>query len=108
VATTSRQVGITLGVAVLGAVAGGGLGGGIGRGFAHATQPGWWIVAALGLAVAALGYLTTTGWARDTARRTRERLEEQDPRDLEPRERTVRAPNRAISARSAPKASLGE
>jgi EmrB/QacA subfamily drug resistance transporter len=57
VATTSRQVGLTLGVAVFGAVAVG-------------TRPGWWIVAALGLAVAALGYLTTTGWARDTARRT--------------------------------------
>jgi len=70
VATTSRQVGITLGVAVFGALAGGGLGGGIGRGFAQATRPGWWIVAALGLTVAALGYLTTTGWARDTAWRT--------------------------------------
>ena len=57
VATTSRQVGITLGVAVLGAVAG-----------------GWWIVAALGLTVATLGYLTTTGWAQDTARRTADRL----------------------------------
>jgi EmrB/QacA subfamily drug resistance transporter len=70
VATTSRQVGLTLGVAVFGAVAVGGLGGEIGRGFAQATRPGWWIVAALGLAVAALGYLTTTSWARDTARRT--------------------------------------
>ena len=57
VATTSRQVGITLGVAVLGAVAGGG-----------------WIVAALGLTVATLGYVTTTGWAQETARRTADRL----------------------------------
>ena len=47
-------------------------------GFAQATRPGWWIVAALGLAVAALGYLTTTGWARETARRTAERLDEPD------------------------------
>jgi EmrB/QacA subfamily drug resistance transporter len=78
VATTSRQVGLTLGVAVFGAVAGSGLGGGIGRGFAQATRPGWWIVAALGLAVAALGYLTTTSWARGTARRTAQRLEEPD------------------------------
>jgi EmrB/QacA subfamily drug resistance transporter len=83
VATTSRQAGLTLGVAVLGAVAGGGLGVGIGPGFAHATRPGWWVVAALGLAVTALGYLTTTGWARETARRTAERLEEPDARDLE-------------------------
>jgi EmrB/QacA subfamily drug resistance transporter len=74
VASTSRQVGMTLGVAALGAVAGGGLGSGIGPGFAAATRPGWWIVAALGLAVAVLGYVTTTGWARETARRTAERL----------------------------------
>jgi hypothetical protein len=89
VATTTRQAGITLGVAVLGALAGAGLGDGIGRGFAHATRPGWWIVAALGLTVAALGYLTTTGWARDTARRTAERLEEQDLGDPELRKRAV-------------------
>ena len=90
VATTSRQVGITLGVAVLGAVvAGGGLGAGIGPGFAHATRPGWWIVAALGLAAAALGYLTTTAWARDTARRTAERLDQPDLRDSEPGKRAV-------------------
>ena len=76
VASTSRQVGMTLGVAVLGAVAGGGLGGGIGRGFAQATRPGWWIVAALGTVVAALGYVTTTAWARDTAVRTAERFAE--------------------------------
>jgi EmrB/QacA subfamily drug resistance transporter len=79
VATTSRQVGITLGVAVLGTVAGAGLHGAIGPGFAHATHACWWIVAVLGLAVAALGFLTTTGWARDTARRTAHRLEQPDP-----------------------------
>jgi EmrB/QacA subfamily drug resistance transporter len=72
VATTSRQVGITLGVAVLGAVAGAATN----PGFAHATRPGWWIVATLGLAVAALGYVTTSGWAMETARRTAQRLEE--------------------------------
>jgi EmrB/QacA subfamily drug resistance transporter len=102
VASTSRQVGMTLGVAVLGAVAGGGVTGAIGRGFAHSTRPGWWIVAALGLAVAAFGYLTTTGWARGTARRTAERLEEPDVGDLERHERAVGAPPRAIGAREAP------
>jgi hypothetical protein len=99
VATTSRQVGITLGVAGFGAVAAGGLGGVLGRGFACATRPGWWIVAALGLAVAALGFVTTTGWARDTARRTAERLEKPDLRDLERRRRAVGAPSCAVSAR---------
>jgi EmrB/QacA subfamily drug resistance transporter len=85
VASTSRQVGTTLGVAALGAVAGGGLGAAIGPAFAQATQPGWWIVAALGLAVAVLGYVTTTAWARDTARRTAERLEAPEVGDAEPR-----------------------
>jgi EmrB/QacA subfamily drug resistance transporter len=83
VASTSRQVGVTLGVAVLGAVVGAGVSGGIGPGFAAATRPGWWIVAALGLAVAALGYLTTTPWAQATARRTAERLSEPETRDDE-------------------------
>jgi predicted MFS family arabinose efflux permease len=91
VATTSRQVGITLGVAVFGAVAGGGLGGAIGPSFAYATHAGWWIVAALGLAMTALGYLTSTTWARDTARRTAKLLEEESVRrEVEPRERGTR------------------
>jgi EmrB/QacA subfamily drug resistance transporter len=81
VATTSRQVGITLGVAVFGAVAGSGA---IGRGFAQATHAGWWIVAVLGLAVAALGLLTTTGWARETASRTAARLDDAAPRPSAP------------------------
>jgi MFS family permease len=74
VATTSRQVGVTLGVAVLGAVAGS-ESGAVGRGFADATHPGWWIVAALGLAIVALGQLASTRWARESARRTARRLE---------------------------------
>jgi len=74
VATTSRQIGITLGVAVFGALAGTGASGTIGRDFAHASRPGWWIVAGLGLIVAALGFLSTSAWAHDSARRTAERL----------------------------------
>jgi hypothetical protein len=72
IASTSRQVGMTLGVAVVGAVAGGahGIPGAIGKGFAAATHPGWWIIACLGLVVAVLGVLTTTPWAAATARRT--------------------------------------
>jgi EmrB/QacA subfamily drug resistance transporter len=77
VASTSRQVGVTLGVAVLGAVAGAGSGAAIGPEFAYNTRPGWWIIAALGLVVAVLGYVTTTRWARGTAGRTAERLQEQ-------------------------------
>jgi hypothetical protein len=82
VATTSRQVGLTLGVAVLGVVAGGDLGGPIGPSFAHATRAAWWIVAGIGLTVTALAYVTTTHWAQKTARRTATRLEHPDRHDL--------------------------
>jgi Na+/melibiose symporter-like transporter len=74
VASTSRQVGMTLGVAVVGAVAGGTVAGGLGKSFATATHPGWWIIAALGAVVLLLGALTTTRWARHTARATAERF----------------------------------
>jgi MFS family permease len=91
VATTSRQVGFTLGVAAFGAVAGGSLAAGLGADFAIATRACWWIVAALGLAVAVLGYLTTTGWARGTAERTADRLAEPEVRDLDPGARALGA-----------------
>jgi MFS family permease len=74
VASTSRQVGMTLGVAVVGAIAGGGVGGALGRGFAAATHPAWWIIVGLGLGVLALGFATTTDWAHRTARAAAERL----------------------------------
>jgi hypothetical protein len=76
VASTSRQVGMTLGVAVVGAVAGGTVAAGLGPGFAAATHPGWWIIVGLGVTVAVLGLLTTTSWAEKTARETAERLTE--------------------------------
>jgi len=70
VASTSRQVGMTLGVAVIGAIAGGTISGSIGSGFAAATHPGWWVVAVLGATILVLGFLTTTSWAEETAERT--------------------------------------
>jgi EmrB/QacA subfamily drug resistance transporter len=73
IATTSRQVGIALGVAVLGAVTAAGA---HGAGIADAARPGWWIVAALGLTVATLGHASTTSRARLSARRTAERLDQ--------------------------------
>ena len=76
IASTSRQVGMTLGVAVIGAVAGAGVAGEIGKGFAAATHAGWWIIAFLGAAVVVLGLLTTTRWADQTARETASRLRE--------------------------------
>ena len=76
VASTSRQVGQTLGVAIVGAVAGGAVSGALGPGFAAATHPGWWILVGLGLVVLVLGLLTTTRWAYTTARTTADRLSE--------------------------------
>jgi EmrB/QacA subfamily drug resistance transporter len=74
VASTSRQVGTTLGVAVIGVVSGSSAAGGLGKGFAAATHVGWWIIAALNLVILALGALTTGRWAAATAQRTAERL----------------------------------
>ncbi len=78
IASTSRQVGMTLGVAVLGAISGGAISGVLGPGFAAATHAGWWICAGLGLMCLVLGVLTTTRWAENTARETAERFRESD------------------------------
>jgi EmrB/QacA subfamily drug resistance transporter len=79
IASTSRQVGFTLGVAVIGAIAGGTLSGAIAPSFAAATHAGWWVIAGLGVICLTVGLLTTTGWARATARRTAERFREGPP-----------------------------
>jgi len=76
VASTSRQVGSTLGVAIVGAVAGGSLAGVLGRGFAAATHSSWWIIAGLGFTVLVLGTVTTSRWADETARATAARFRE--------------------------------
>jgi len=77
VASTSRQVGQTLGVAVLGALAGAvALHGRLGAGFTTSTHASWWIITALGLLVLVLALITTTGWARATALATARRLTE--------------------------------
>jgi predicted MFS family arabinose efflux permease len=70
VASTSRQVGVTLGVAAIGALAGGNVTGHISSGFAVATHSAWWTVVGLSALCVALGVLTTTGWAQRTAHRT--------------------------------------
>src|SRR6478609_1965852 len=75
VASTSRQVGTSLGVAVMGSVLSGNLHGPMRTGFVAASQLGWWIVAACGAIIVILGIITTGPWARRTAARTAARLE---------------------------------
>ena len=75
VASTSRQIGQTLGVAVLGALAGGGAIAAIGPSFAAATHVSWWIMVGLGVAVLALAIVSTSAWADRTAARTAELLQ---------------------------------
>jgi hypothetical protein len=74
IASTSRMVGMTLGVAVLGAISGGTVHGDIGKGFASATHPGWWIIAALGALIVVGGLVSTGAWAKRTASRAAETL----------------------------------
>jgi EmrB/QacA subfamily drug resistance transporter len=83
IASTSRQVGQTLGVAVLGALAGG-VSGAVGPGFAAATHVSWWIVVALGFTILALALITTSSWGLETARRTAERFREDGRQSLAP------------------------
>lgn len=82
VASTSRQLGQTLGVAVIGAVLASGVSSSSYKEkFVSAAVPGWWILAGCGLAVLTLGAVTTGPWARRTAERTADRLESGEVRE---------------------------
>ncbi|MFF6985993.1 DHA2 family efflux MFS transporter permease subunit [Streptomyces sp. NPDC010273] len=75
VASTSRQLGQTLGVAVVGAVLASGVSASSYKEtFVSAARPGWWILVACGLAVLVLGAVTSGVWARRTAERTADQL----------------------------------
>ncbi|MFE8012466.1 MFS transporter [Streptomyces antibioticus] len=82
VASTSRQLGQTLGVAVVGAVLAAGVTTTAYREtFVSAAVPGWWILTACGALVLTVGVLTTGPWGRGTADRTAARLAEPDVRE---------------------------
>ncbi|BEP13115.1 MFS transporter [Acidothermaceae bacterium B102] len=74
IASTSRQVGQSLGVAVVGSVAGAGAVGALGTGFAHASHPGWWVVVGCGVGVLSVGLTVSGVRGRASADRTAERL----------------------------------
>jgi EmrB/QacA subfamily drug resistance transporter len=74
VASTSRQVGQSLGVAIVGAATAAGVGATLHDGLAASSTAGWWVITGCGAAVVALGVATTTPWAYGTAARTAAQL----------------------------------
>jgi EmrB/QacA subfamily drug resistance transporter len=74
IASTSRQVGQTLGVAVVGSLVSASLLRTNHLDFALASRAGWWVLAGCGAVVLTLGVVATSPWALGTARRTAESL----------------------------------
>jgi EmrB/QacA subfamily drug resistance transporter len=70
IATTSRQVGQTLGVAVVGAIVASHAGAAAHAELSSASHPAWWTLTAFGAVVLLLGFLATTTRATTSARRT--------------------------------------
>jgi EmrB/QacA subfamily drug resistance transporter len=66
-ATTSRQVGQTLGVAITGAIVASSVGH---AGLTEASHPAWWTLTGCGAVVLLLGFLATSTRARESAHRT--------------------------------------
>lgn len=92
VASTSRQVGTALGVAVLGAVlAHGWTGSGSPADFAGAARPAWWIITGCGVLILLVGAVTTGRWGRRTAARVAEQLGSADSVAAAPPEATGRS-----------------
>ncbi|GAA3512210.1 EmrB/QacA subfamily drug resistance transporter [Streptosporangium album] len=80
VASTSRQIGQSLGVAVAGAALAWSAAGSLHDGFTGASRPAWWITVGYGTVVLLLGIITTGRWAKGTADRTAARLTAEDTR----------------------------
>jgi EmrB/QacA subfamily drug resistance transporter len=80
IASTSRQVGQSLGVAVVGAAVTSAMHGPLGVNFAQASHVGWWIITGCGAAVLVLGVVTTGRWALGTAARTAASITPDEPR----------------------------
>jgi EmrB/QacA subfamily drug resistance transporter len=74
IASTSRQLGATLGVAVVGALVTSKVSTSASSGFAEATHAGWWVLAGCGLVVLVLGVVATSRRALESAQRTAREL----------------------------------
>ncbi|MGA2320822.1 MAG: MFS transporter [Solirubrobacteraceae bacterium] len=77
VASTSRQIGQALGVALTGSILAASGFAGAGRRLAASSHPAWWLIAGWGAAVLILGAATSGPWATRMARRLGEQLEEE-------------------------------
>ena len=75
---TSRQVGQSLGVAVVGALAASSVHGSFRSDFAAASHVGWWALVGCGLAIVCLGVVATTPSARRSAERSASRFRPTD------------------------------
>jgi apolipoprotein N-acyltransferase len=74
IATTSRQFGQAIGVAIVGAIVASTGGAWTAAALSSATHPAWWTLTALGAVVLVLGVLATGRRATDSARQTAVRL----------------------------------
>ena len=70
IASTSRQVGSSLGVAVVGSILAGRLHGAPRADFVAASHPAWFVLAGCGVIVFMLGVVTTSRWGQASAART--------------------------------------
>ncbi|HRV59075.1 MAG: DHA2 family efflux MFS transporter permease subunit [Solirubrobacterales bacterium] len=75
VATTSRQFGQAVGVAIVGAIVTSHPGSSTGADLAMASHGAWWALAASGVGMLVLGLVATSSTARESARRTRRELD---------------------------------
>ena len=76
-ASTSRQVGASLGVAIAGTLAGGGIRVAHSATFATSTHPVFWLTVGYGAAIVVLGVLSTGARARASALRVAPLLDAQ-------------------------------
>jgi EmrB/QacA subfamily drug resistance transporter len=67
--SSSRQLGQSLGVAIVGSALAASMRGSLQAGFVQASHAGWWILAGCGYVVLLLGLVSTTAWAKSTAAR---------------------------------------
>ena len=74
IASSSRQVGQTLGVAIVGAIVTAGVRGKVRISFAEASHAGWWVLAGAGFVVLVLGLVSTSQVALRSAARTARRI----------------------------------